>query len=98
MLAITEDAAEAITGIVSQVQAPEGSGLRIAPRATEGERAAVDLSLVEGPAEADQVVEEQGARVFVDNQLAPELDDKVLDAAVQEDRVQFTLIEQPPTG
>ena len=99
MLAITQDAAEAITGIVSQAQAPEGSGVRISPRVPEGlERGGVDLSLVEVPAEADQVVEEQGARVFVDNQLAPELDDKVLDASVQEDRVQFRLMEQPPAG
>jgi Fe-S cluster assembly iron-binding protein IscA len=60
-----------------------------------GEPIAVEVTLVEGPTESDQVIEEQGAQVFVDNDLAPVLDDKMLDATVDQDRVNFTLVEQP---
>lgn len=98
MLAISPEAAQAITGLVSQPGVPEGAGLRMAPGASPGEPTAVELTLAEGPTPSDQVVEEQGAQVFVDSELAPALDDKVLDATVEQDGVSFTLLEQPPTA
>jgi iron-sulfur cluster assembly protein len=96
MLTISQGAAEAITGLVSQPEVPDGSGLRMTPRTAPGEPIAVELALVEGPTESDQVIQEQGAQVFVDNELAPVLDDKILDATVEEDRINFTLVEHPP--
>jgi hypothetical protein len=38
--------------------------------------------------------EEQGARVFLEPEAASLLDDKVLDASVEQDHVAFTIAEQ----
>jgi Fe-S cluster assembly iron-binding protein IscA len=40
------------------------------------------------------VIEEQGARVFLDSGAASLLDDKVLDASVEGNQVEFTLADQ----
>jgi iron-sulfur cluster assembly protein len=46
------------------------------------------------PAEDDGVIEEAGARVFLDPGAASLLDDKVLDAEVAEGQVAFTIADQ----
>ena len=49
----------------------------------------------EHPEATDQVIEDQSARVFVETEAAAALDDKVLDAQVDDSgRVQFLLGEQ----
>ena len=97
MLALTQEAATAIRGIVEANELPEESGLRITIEdATENE-AALNLTFSEPEAE-DTVVAEEGATVFLDEQAAELLDDKVLDAAVFEDRIAFSIRDQggPP--
>ena len=47
------------------------------------------------PAEDDEVIEEHGARVFVEAETAELLDDKLLDATVDHDQVAFVLLDQP---
>ena len=55
----------------------------------------LDLAAAEAPIEGDQVVEQDGARVFLEPGAARMLDDMVLDAAVQDDgSVRFTLRRQ----
>ena len=96
MLTITDTAAEAIRGIVAAPELPEGAGLRIATAADAGDAAALEVSVAETPAETDQVVSEAGARVFVEADAIPLLDDKLLDAQIEGTRVGFMLSEQPP--
>lgn len=94
MLTLTRDAAEAVRAIaVASPEVPDDAGLRIRRREPEGE-GGLELTMVENPEVDDQVIEEAGVRVFVDAELAPALDDKLLDAAVIGDHVQFTLTEQ----
>ena len=94
MLALSERAVTAIQEIVSNPQIPEGAGLRVSPQSAEGEPVALELSLVEAPVGGDQVVENQGAQVFVDERVGPLLDDKVLDATTDGEQVQFTIVDQ----
>ncbi len=94
MLAITDTAAEAIRGIVAAPELPEGAGLRIATQPGSGEAAALVVSVSETPAASDQVVDEEGARVFVEADAIPLLDDKLLDAQIDGSRVGFMLMEQ----
>jgi Fe-S cluster assembly iron-binding protein IscA len=100
VLAISEDAATAIRGIVGSSGVPEGSGLRITSEVnteTGGEpRTDLRLSLVPAPEEGDEVLEEE--RVFVAPDAAGILDDKLLDADVQGDEVRFTLDVQAEAG
>lgn len=93
MLTLTENAAAVIRDITGQEEVPDGAGLRIA---TDGS-GALTLSLTPEPVQGDQVVNEQGARLFLDSDAAPMLDDKALDVSVDgQGGVQFTLGEQPP--
>ena len=94
MLALTDNAVEAVKSIVSSSEEPpETSGLRmVAERA--GTQANFQLSVVPLPAEDDEVIEEQGARVFLEPEAASLLDDKVLDASVEQDRVAFRIADQ----
>jgi iron-sulfur cluster assembly protein len=95
VLTITPMAADAIKAILSSSPVPEG-GLRIATRPASDTRSAFELSLVEGPADTDSVVEEQGSRVFVEDAAAPYLDGKVLDAQIEAGKVRFSLQKQGP--
>ncbi len=95
MLALTDRAVEAVKDIVSSSEeAPQTSGLRWTAD-QDGGRAGFKLKLVPIPAEDDQIIDEQGARVFVDAQAAQLLDHKVLDARIDEHEVAFTFIDQP---
>ena len=70
MLALSERAVVAINGIMSNPEIPEGAGLRVSPQMTGGtEAVTLELSVVEAPAGGDQVVEDQGAQVFVDERV-----------------------------
>lgn len=94
MLAITDHAADAIRGIVTAPGVPDGAGLRIATQEGNSQPGALEVTLAELPAASDQVVDEDGARVFVEEQAIPLLDDKLLDAQIDGTRVGFTLTEQ----
>jgi len=87
LLALTQSAVQAVKEIVSSAEeAPETGGLRVvADRA--GARANLELSVVALPGEDDEVVEEQGARVFLDPGAASLLEDKVLDASIEQEQV-----------
>ena len=94
LLALTDNAVEAVRDIVSSAdEASETSGLRMVAE-REGLQANFQLSVVPLPAEDDEVIDEQGARIFLEPKAASLLDDKVLDASVQQDQVAFTIAEQ----
>jgi Fe-S cluster assembly iron-binding protein IscA len=94
LLALTDSAVEAVKSIVSSAkEASETSGLRmVAERA--GTQANFHLSVVPLPAEDDEVIDEQGARIFLEPEAASLLDEKVLDASVEQDQIAFTLADQ----
>lgn len=94
MLAISDTAAEAIKGIVANPELREGAGLRIATQGGESSAGALEVSVAEEPAATDQVVDEGGARVFVEADAVEMLDDKLLDAQIDGSRVGFMLSEQ----
>jgi iron-sulfur cluster assembly protein len=98
MLVLTEAAAEVVKSVTSTPQAPDGAGLRIASSTPEPESpGALQVTATAGPGENDQVIEAAGARVFLEPQAAVYLDDKVLDAQVDEQgNAHFSLAMQAP--
>jgi iron-sulfur cluster assembly protein len=82
MLAVTEQAATVIRAIAHRPELPEGAGLRIASDTGAPEDLSVAAAAV--PEDGDQVVDENGARVFLDAGVVDLLDDKVLDARVDD--------------
>jgi Fe-S cluster assembly iron-binding protein IscA len=94
MLTLTENAADIVKQIADQVPDGEGPGIRIT-RADEGAEHGLTLTAAPAPEPGDQVVDEAGARIFLDATAASVLDDKVLDAAVEPDgAVTFGLGQQ----
>ncbi len=92
MLTLTENASNAVTTIVGQAVAAPGAGLRIAEDPASSN---LGLIVAEGPLPGDEVIEEAGARVFLDDKAHDALDDKVLDAEYQPNGgVQFTIAPQ----
>jgi iron-sulfur cluster assembly protein len=91
VLTISPAACEAIRGLVAASDLPAHAGVRITGH-PEGP-GILDLSLAPDASEADAVVEQQGATVFIDDEVVPLLDDKTLHAHIQGDRVAFTIVE-----
>ncbi len=98
MLVLTEAAAEVVKSVTSTPQARDGAGLRIASSSpAPASPSALQVSAAAMPSENDQVVESAGARVFIEPQAAAYLDDKVLDAQLDEEgKAHFSLGVQQP--
>jgi len=96
LLAITETAATAIKSLTATHEQPDEAGIRIAARETADVDTpdSLKLSVVDGPAEDDQVVEEHGAHVFLEPHAASYLDDKLLDASIDDQQVRFAVTDQ----
>nr|WP_246286039.1 Fe-S cluster assembly protein HesB [Microbacterium pseudoresistens] len=95
---MTDNASAIVTTLVSRQTDADDAGLRIRTAEAEGpageQRLAVDIA--ETPEPQDQIVERSGARVFLEEGAAIALDDKVLDAGVDEEgAVSFSVLPQP---
>ncbi len=91
MLTLTPVASEAIRQLSAQTEDPEASGIRISPGPETPQGTALELTLVEEPEAEDEKVDEDGATVYLEPHVAGFLEDKVLDAQVDEGRVTFVL-------
>lgn len=93
MLTLTENAVMVIRDLAAQEGAPQTAGLRIAADPSAG---SLTIEATAQPAPGDQVVEDLGARLFLDSDAAEMLDDKALDASVDEQgEVQFAVMDRP---
>ena len=93
MLLLTDDATLVIQSLLDRPEIPAGAGIRISSPGDGNESLVV--STVAEPEPADKVIEDQGARVFLDTTAAVILDDKVLSARVSErGSVEFLLDDQ----
>lgn len=91
MLTITDNAGLVVSDIVARAVTTDTGGLRI----VEAPEEQFAVSVADAPTEAEIVAEQAGARVFMDEPVAAALDDKVLDARVDEDgAVQFLISAQ----
>lgn len=92
MLTLTENASTIVKDIASRT-AGEGTALRIS--VGPAPESSFSLSATEHPEPGDEIVEQDGATVYLEAQAAQALADKVLDAGVnQAGNVQFALGQQ----
>ncbi len=93
MLTLTENASAIVNEITSQPGLAETAGLRITTENSPEPAFAVSAAQQGEP--GDQVIEQGGATVYLDETAAELLDDKVLDAAVDPSgKVEFALAVQ----
>jgi iron-sulfur cluster assembly protein len=86
LLTLTKHAQTAVRTLTQDPQAPESAGLRITP-GNDG----LELMLVAEPVPGDALIDDGGARVFVEPQVAQLLDEQTLDAQVEDGNVNFFL-------
>ena len=93
MLMVTQTAAEAIDAVVASAPVSDDGGIRISQPEGEG---GFTIAVVDAPPASDTVLDMEGehAPVFMDPEAADALDDKVLDAQLQDGQVSFVLAEQ----
>ena len=93
MLTLTDSAVTAIRNLTAQPELPDDTGLRIMSQDQGGP--AFQVTLAETPVDGDRVRGTEGAGVFLEPGAAVALDDKSLDAQVDDEgTVAFTLAEQ----
>ncbi|KAA1415851.1 Fe-S cluster assembly protein HesB [Nocardioides humilatus] len=91
MLTLTENACDIVKRYAAHPDTPDEAGLRIST--TPG--AQLTVATADEPVAGDQVVDQDGAKVFLDQAAAEQLDDKVLDANLDHSgNVQFGLLQQ----
>jgi iron-sulfur cluster assembly protein len=93
MLTITPEAADTIRELVDANELPQGSGLRITAE-EQGEEVSLELDFTDGPEDEDDVVEHEGARVFLDGSAAAVLGNVELSVTPHGDHVHFEFNER----
>ncbi|MGK5738621.1 adhesin [Micromonospora sp. URMC 103] len=92
MLTMTDNAVLVIRDLANQQDVGEDGGVRIAADAEAG---SLTVELVAAPVQGDHVVDNQGARIFLDSDAAEILGDASVDATVDDDGiVQFGFTEK----
>jgi iron-sulfur cluster assembly protein len=98
MLTITSNAAEAIRAIIQSTDVPDDGGIRISIARQNGSQASLELALSPAPMEGDDVLELNGAHVFLDEMASVALDDKSLDAEMEGGEISFGIVEREEEG
>jgi Fe-S cluster assembly iron-binding protein IscA len=99
MLTVTPSASQALTALLESPEIPDGAGVRIAHGPGPAGEPALGLSIVDGPAPEDIVVDGTGdVDLFLEAQTAEILDDKQLDVEEAAEGIAFTLSPQPLNG
>jgi Fe-S cluster assembly iron-binding protein IscA len=97
MLTLTPTAEEAVRQIVANSPiSDESGGLRIAPGEPTPDGVPLELSIVGSPEPDDQDAGAPDAHVYLEPSAAEALDDKVLDAEVEDGNVGFALLDVSP--
>jgi iron-sulfur cluster assembly protein len=95
MLVLTPVATDVLRGITHAEGTPDNAGLRIAAATDDDQNDALEIAITAGPSEKDQVLAGDGGQIFLDPPAAAYLDDKVLDATVDDEgNAAFLLREQ----
>lgn len=92
MLTLSPSAVEAVDSLLQNPEVPDEAGLRIG---TAG-ASQFTVGIAPEPAPGDQVIEEGGARVFVEAEAAAILDQAELDARREGDQIAFGLTSAGP--
>jgi Fe-S cluster assembly iron-binding protein IscA len=92
MLTLTENASTIVKDIAAQQAGDDTTGLRIS---SEDPEQGLMVTAAEQPLPGDATITSDGAMIYLDPAASQQLDDQILDAAVDEaGRVQFALAPQ----
>ncbi|WP_224278660.1 Fe-S cluster assembly protein HesB [Nocardioides lacusdianchii] len=89
MFTMTTKAREVVRRVTSHPRVSATSGLRISSQGAD--ESALGVATAAGPERGDQVVERDGARVFLDEPAVPRVRGRLLDAVTRNGRVHFVV-------
>lgn len=90
MFTMTPKAHAVVRRVTAHSRISSSSGLRIAARSSAGD--ALGVGTASGPRAGDEVIERDGARVFLAREAVPRVRDRVLDAVTERGgRVHFVV-------
>lgn len=90
MFTMTHEARAVVRQVTAHPRLGEESGLRIASQDEETD--ALGVGMAAGPRRGDEVVEHDGARVYLDEEAVPRVRGRLLDAVTEDSgRVQFVV-------
>jgi iron-sulfur cluster assembly protein len=93
MLTLTEKASTIVKDVAAHTVGGEGAGLRIST--DPALEASFSVTAADHPEPGDQVVNQDGATVYLEKRAADELSDKVLDAGIDPaGNIEFALGQQ----
>lgn len=99
MLTLTPTASAAVHALLDNPELPDSSGLRLQSQADAAGRPGIGIEVVSAPIDGDQLVPAgAGHDVYLSPDVAPVLDDQILDAELDESRVAFSLRPQSLDG
>src|SRR5918999_3582409 len=96
MLTMTDNAAEVVRLLSDSSGLEPDPGLRISAGRPTPDGTPLEIGLASEPAPSDETIEEDGARLYLEEIVASALDDKVLDAQIEGDEVRFELRDAEP--
>jgi Fe-S cluster assembly iron-binding protein IscA len=94
MLELTDQARDAIKGIIEDAEVGQDGGLRITSESNGDGEGGLEFSVADSAEAGDETVSSGGANVFLDPSAAAELADKKLDVEAHGDHFHFSLEEQ----
>lgn len=89
MFTMTTKAREVVRRVTSHPRISATSGLRISSQ--RADESALGVTTAAGPERGDEVVERDGARVFLDEPAVPRIRGRLLDAVARDGRVHFVV-------
>jgi Fe-S cluster assembly iron-binding protein IscA len=90
MFTMTQKARAVVRRVTAHPRLGEESGLRIASQDKDTD--ALGVGITAGPRRGDQVVEDAGARVYLDEEAVPRVRGRLIDAMTDDSgRVQFVV-------
>jgi Fe-S cluster assembly iron-binding protein IscA len=95
VLTLTPTAESAIRALIATSPVGDEGGLRISADPGSDGQVGFRLALVEGPEPLDEIVEDAAVPVYLEQEAAPLLDEGLLDATVEDERVTFTVGPKP---
>jgi hypothetical protein len=99
MLTITPAAAAAVTALLESPQVPDGAALRLQQGADASGASAVGIAIVAEPEDAyTHLPADPEHELLLAPEVADMLDDKVLDAEIQDENVAFMIRPQSVDG
>ncbi len=90
MFTMTQEARAVVRRVTAHPRLGDESGLRIASQDEQTD--ALGVGMAAGPRRGDEVVEHDGARVYLDEEAVPRVRGRLLDAVTEDSgRVQFVV-------